>query len=341
MRSLVFMKYVEVKRAHIVPRCYLSNFAVDGSVILHVDGQSVPHPVSIDDAAVRKTFYRRHRPDGTPIDDFEWSLSQLENVIAPMLPRVSEDWPYLDTTEKGKLAEFFAIQFVRGPRWKRWWETESRKSFEEWRRNPEPTLHNGIWLPLTHGAINEIENKMLQDTAWLTRMTSSANKLIDILGSMRWNLIEFEEPLLAISDHPVVAWPIAESYRRPEPNRAGVGALNFLEVRVSIAPRLAIIMTWQDLSDGDRPIAGSEEIAANINAFMVANAERQWMHAPGVTVPIASGYLDPIAPQLIPEYGREEAESSNIRKTVSENVQPKLGEDFRRSANIVRATARV
>lgn len=32
---------------------------------------------SVRDAAVRTDFYRRERWDGTPIDDIEWSFSQL------------------------------------------------------------------------------------------------------------------------------------------------------------------------------------------------------------------------------------------------------------------------
>jgi len=33
--------------------------------------------ISIRDAAVRKDFYKRTRPDGTVIYDVEWSLSTL------------------------------------------------------------------------------------------------------------------------------------------------------------------------------------------------------------------------------------------------------------------------
>jgi Protein of unknown function (DUF4238) len=333
------MKYPEVKRAHIVPRCYLLNFAVEESVVLNVDGKAIPKPTSIDDAAVRRTFYRRYRPDGTPIDDVEWSLSQLEGVIGSMLPAVREAWPYA-MPEKAKLAEFFAFQLVRGPRWKQWREEEARKRIEEQRRNPEPILHNGLWLPVTHKTINELEERLLSETEWLVRMMSIANKLVDVFGSMRWHLIEFDRPLLAISDHPVVGWHTKADLRHPEPNAAGVGALNFLEVRVPISPTLALLMTWQDLPDAEKPSLGSEAIAANINAFTVANAERQWMHQPGSTPPIARGYLPPAAPMLISGYGPSEVEASEVRRLVSKNIQPKLGENFGDTAEIVTARVR-
>jgi hypothetical protein len=333
------MKYPEVKRAHIVPRCYLLNFAAEGRVMLSVDEKAIPNPTSVDDAAVRKTFYRRYRPDGTPIDDVEWSLSQLEDVVGPMLPHVQQAWPYA-TEEKGKLAEFFAFQFIRGPRWKKWREEEARKRIEEHRRNPEPILRNGIWLPVTHKTINELEEKLLSETEWLVRMMSLANKLIDIFGSMRWHLIEFDKPLLVISDHPVVGWHSKADARRPEPNAPGVGALNFLEVRVPISPRLALLMTWQDLPDAEESIPGTEAVAANCNAFTIANAERQWMHQPGSTPPVARGYLPPVAPVLIPGYGRGEVEASEVRRAVSANLQPKLGENFGNTAEIVTARSR-
>jgi hypothetical protein len=327
-------KYPEVRRAHIVPRCYLQNFAVDEAVMLNVDGKPIPSPISIDAAAVRKTFYRRYRPDGTPIDDVEWSLAQMEGVIAPMLRLIRESWPYRDVEDKAMLAEFFAFQLVRGPRWKRWREEEARKKIDETRRNPEPIQHNGIWIPVTHRTINELEIKLLSETEWLVRMMSLASKLIDILGSMRWHLIEFDRPLLAISDHPVVEWHRKADVRRPGPNALGIGALNFLEIRVPISPKLALLMTWQDLPDAASVIPGTEETAANMNAFTIANADRQWMYQPGSTPPVAQGYLPPIAPTLIPGYGPSEVEASRVREMVTENIQPKLGETLESSPEI-------
>jgi len=323
------MEYTEVKKAHIVPRCYFANFAVDKAVMLNVDGRPLKQPISIDDAAIRKTFYRRYRPDGTPIDDIEWSLSQLEGGVAQILQDVRATWPPRLEEEKGPLAEFFAMQFVRGPRWKAWREERAREMIATKRRNPEPIRRDsGLLIAVTQKALNETEDQLLSETEWLTRMMLVANKLIHGFGAMRWHLIEFNEPLLAISDHPVVAWPLDADYRQPEPTPAGLGVLNFLEVRVPISPTLALLMTWQDLPDAPDPIAGSEDIAANINAFTISNSDRQWMHMPGEQVPIAKGYLDPISTKLVPGYGKDEVEISAVRQKVLDVVQPKLGEDI-------------
>lgn len=342
------MEFTEVKNAHIVPRGYLKNFAVDEKVMLNVDGKALDGPISIDNAAIRRRFYRRFRPDGTPIYDIEWSLSQLEDVVVPMLGAVERRWP-LPLEEKHALAEFFAYQFVRGPRWKKWREEMARETIAKHRRNPEPVLHNGIWIPQTQQQINEEEDRLLGETEWLTRMMVIANRLITAFGSMRWYLLKFDQPLLAISDHPVVAWPLSTSYRRPEPTPAGLGVLNFLEVRIPISPALALLMTWQDLPDGADIFAGSEEIAANINSFTIANAERQWMYMPDCHVPLADGYVDPISAELVPRYGPTEVHASGVRRTVGNLLQRKIGQDIhdavdengRMHAQVVNASERL
>lgn len=322
------MEYTEVKKAHIVPRSYLKNFGVEDAVMLSVDSKPPIGPVSIDNAAIRRSFYRRFRPDRTPIYDVEWSLSELESAIAPLLPHVKEGWPLPCIEVKGALAEFFAFQFVRGPRWKKWREELAQEAVDNFRRNPEPVLHNGIWIPATQRQINETEDKLLSETEWLTRMMVIANRLITAFGSMRWHLIEFEAPLLVISDHPVVAWPIDSPCRRPEPTPAGLGVLNFLEVRAPISPTLGLMMTWQEPPDHAQILRGSEEIAANFNAFTIANADRQWMYRPGSPPPVADGYLDPVSKELINGYGADEMKGSKVRAQVTELLERKQGQDI-------------
>jgi len=318
--------FPQVKSAHIVPRSYLMNFSVDGQVQLNIDGRQLPNPVSIDDAAVRNTFYRRRRPNGTPIDDVEWSLSQMEGALAPLIQDLGANWPPRLETVKAPLSEFFAFQFVRGPRWKKWREEKLRGWLEELRRNPEPIrLPSGLLLAVTQKRINEMEDHALSETEWLTRMMVISGSLLAIFLAMTWHLVEFDEPCLAISDHPVVSWPRAGGARLPQPNLEDLGALNFLEVRAPVSPNLALLMTWSPPPDGDKPIVGTEDIAANMNAFTIANADRQWMSMPGSDVPLADGLLDPISPALIPGYGPAQAEGSQMRERVGESVQKRLG----------------
>ena len=112
------MAYPKVERAHVVPRCYLKQFAEYDMIGMRLVGETTTRKViSIDDAAVRKQFYRRTRPDGTPIDDIEWSLSHIESAAAPLLQNLGDRWP-LSFEAKAILAELFSVQLVRGTRWK-------------------------------------------------------------------------------------------------------------------------------------------------------------------------------------------------------------------------------
>jgi hypothetical protein len=337
------VEYPLVKKGHIVPRSYLLNFAVDGQVCLNIDGRQLRHPVSIDDAPVRGPFYRRHRRDGTPIDDVEWSLSELEGAVAPIIQDVRGNWPPQLDTVKAPLAEFFAFQFIRGPRWKEWHEKKTREFIEQVRLNPEPVFERGLWIPMSPGRIDELEVRLLSETTWLTRMMALSNRILSVFASMTWHLVEFDEPVLAISDHPVVSWSLDGRRRLPEPHQHDLGVLNFLEVRAPISPTIALLMTWAEPPDTPKPMIGGPELAANLNAFSIANAERQWMSMPGSTVAMADGPFDPISTALLPGYGAAQAESSPIRKRVSESVERKIGtelheqvdENGRQSAEIV------
>jgi hypothetical protein len=59
--------YPKVERAHVVPRCWLRQFAEDELIGMRLVGEAESKLILIDDAAIRKRFYRRTRPDGTSI----------------------------------------------------------------------------------------------------------------------------------------------------------------------------------------------------------------------------------------------------------------------------------
>jgi len=317
------VEYPQVKHAHIVPRAYLVNFAdEDKRLTMRLIGSAASRVISIRDAAVRTDFYKRARRDGTVIYDVEWSLSHLEGVAAPVLREIAERWP-LDLDDRGKLAAFFGYQLVRGPRWKAWHEGNTHKILEGYRRlglipaDPEGKLSEA---EIIAGAKQEL----LTDTERLTRMLSLAPKAASIVGSMHWSLVEFNSLIVATSDHPVVAWPLAERSRRPQPTPFEVGLLETLEVRAPVSSRHAIVMTWLDEPDG--PIVrGARSHAANINAFTAAQAERQWFHLPGVSPPLATGLPLPISPELVRPYNQAAARRSWRRSEITRRIQPKLG----------------
>jgi hypothetical protein len=249
----------------------------------------------IENVGTRRRFYRRTRPEtGTQINDVEWSLGQGEAAATPLLRSFAERWPF-STEEKGQLAELFAYQLLRGPRWKAEYEEGTRRFVAEYDQRPD------VDIPP-----EELEAQtavFLSDSFRLTRMFTMAKTATSVLGSMRWTLVEFPTPVVATSDHPVVLWPGVE----PRPPQAvqvtDVGILECIEIRLPLSSSGAVLMTWSDMADEDHTrVRGKRDHAANLNAFTVANADRQWFHLPGPPAPRASGKLLPVSMQFIPNY---------------------------------------
>jgi hypothetical protein len=330
--------YPRVDRSHIVPVGYLRRFAVDGKLMMHLVGKTTSRPISPRDAGVRGAFYRRTRPDGTTIDDVEWSLSQLENNTLPLLPKVRDLWP-LTPDVKQKIAQLFGYQFVRGPHWRTWYERMTRDFVTERVRGEEMAIRADESLA-TEEEVQEFEQYLLGSTPRTTRMLSLGPKIASLLGSMHWTLIEFHSPLLATSDHPVVLWPLYERSSRPRFMPLDNGMFATLEIRAPISPRLAVVMTWLDDEDTATPTRGSNEMAANLNAFTIAQAEVQWFHSPERVPPRASGQLLPLSPRLSRGYGPGAVLSSRRRQTIQEKIQARIGDDLTQDVEIVVAERR-
>lgn len=308
------MEYPEVKDAHIVPRSYLRNFADGKSISIRIVGKSnVKVDSSIDRAGTRKKYYRRRRPDGATIDDVEWSLSKAEAAAATILRGLETHWP-LSPYQKGAVASLFAAQLVRGPRWMKWRTSATNEYLDEQREAGK--LPNGF------------ADMILSDTSRLLQMLEMARKLASAFGSTHWTLVEFNSPVIVTSDHPIVLWPLAAGARRPEPTPPSVGIMATLEIRVPVSPRLAILMTWCDLPD-DAPnrVRGSRHHAAALNAFTIAEAERQWFHHPDSAAPTTDGLILPLGPQLVPSYGVHTALASRRRAKADAIMQALVGTD--------------
>jgi len=129
----VSVLYPSVYRAHIVPKGYLRSFAIDGKIAVRKVGETTSDLKPVERAGTRPRFYRRTRPNGTKIDDIEWSLSHIEDKAAPILRGLDDLWP-LGDHGKSVLAELFGYQLVRGPRWADWHEAYVRELLRESRQ---------------------------------------------------------------------------------------------------------------------------------------------------------------------------------------------------------------
>jgi hypothetical protein len=308
--------YPKVKKAHIVPRMYLASWAVDGKISVRLvrEGQRLIQP--IENVGIRRRFYRRQRPDGTEIDDVEWTLSEIEKNAAPVLASLEDDWP-LGREAKLGLATLLAVQLLRGPRWKGEWLEGTHRFLEEYPDPPEVPPEE----------LQREREKLLGDTTRLIHMLSMAPTMATVLVSMHWTLLEFGADVIATSDHPLVTWP-GLSARGPEASPFSVGVLECGEIRFPLSPRRALLMTWTDTPDDERTrVRSMRHHARNLNAFTVSNADRQWFHVPDTSPPVGSGSFLPLSSELLHGYTREAAAKSQRRAATSAEVHAKIGRD--------------
>jgi len=162
-------------------------------------------------------------------------------------------------------------------------------------------------------ARKRIIDAFLDPTQGFLTMLTTAVKMATVLAHMRWQVLRFNRPLLAYSDHPVVLWPMDLATSAPFA-RQGLGPLSALEIRVPIAPEAAILMNWVDRSD-EAAVPVGARAAAELNAFTVAQADRQWMHRPGSEPEVPKGVFAPISRLVEPSYDRSALLSSARRRT--------------------------
>jgi len=306
----VSANYPNVYRAHIVTQGYLRRFASDNKIAVRIGTSSVANIKSTDKAGVRPRAYRRERPhNGTLIDDVEWSLSHIENVAPPVLRSIDELWP-LETEDKAILAEFFGYQLVRGPSWLAWQDERALALVD----------NVGRVLPDRGRELDDLEVQAVSQTQRLGTMLDSGPRVAAIFGCMHWTLIDFSRPVLVTSNEPVVGWPSQEAPRTPQPSPHGLpDSLDFLEFRVPISSARAILMTWLDVPDAQMPrVTGNRQHAANLNAFTIANADREWFHLPGLNPPFApASRLVPLSTELLPGYSSRVVALSRRRAEVA------------------------
>lgn len=286
---------------------------------------TTPHKIG-----VQRDLYQRNRPSGERSDDIERvSLGNIESEAFPILQRIDSRWP-LSSHDKGMLARFVGVQLVRVPRWFAWHESFAKKAHRE-------HLDRGDFRAKSEEHdVSEVDvyrahvDMELDGTRKLLRMLSLGAKAGTTIGSMTWSLLRFDAPRLALADHPVVVWPLEAGARfagRAEP--ASIGLLNFLEVRLPIAPDAALLMAWGDRPDTPNAIHCRRRHAENLNAFTIAEAEHQWIHVPGKEPRSVAGPWQPLAPELLPGYSVAAARDSVIRADVSADLNANLGDESR------------
>jgi hypothetical protein len=277
-------------RHHYLPQGAQRPFADERGKVAVVGANSERFETSPVNVGLEGDLYLRERPSGQKSDDIETvSLADIDDKAAPILQGMRERWP-LSGQEKLRIATYIGVQLVRGPRWFDYHEAFTRDAYREY-------LESGEFRAIAekHG-VSEQEvydahvRAHVDDTPKLLTMLQTGAKVGSAVGSMTWCLLSFDSPCLALADHPVCAWPVEAGGRlasRVDPGTTGL--LNFLEVRLPVAPDLALLMAWADRPDPPTPSRCKSHHAKNLNAFWIAEAERHWIHRPGTSVRAGAG----------------------------------------------------
>jgi hypothetical protein len=270
---------------------------------------------NIDRVGTRRYAYQRIRPDGEAIDDTEWSLAHIESAVQPVLAEIVGRWP-LTLEDKATLAEFIAVQLVRGPRW---WADRRRLVHEV----EADALANGLTGPdgiprrVSRDEIEGSIERLLDNTMRDTDMFRLSRRLSTVTCSMSWTLLTFDRDVLALSDHPVVVWPAdAPRWRRRGAFGMRSAPIDAAEIRMPVSPRAALLMTWRDSGDDPLPRRGTLRDARSINEPMIGQADTQWLRVPDSSPLRASGAVNAIASTIWRRYDTSAVRRSSVRRRV-------------------------
>lgn len=296
------VSYPTVEEGHIVPKTFQKAWVVDGRVKVHEVGVNKPCRLRpLKKTGVRKAPYRRERPSGERIDDVEASLNVIEMKATEPLRALNRGEP-LTTERKGILAQFFGIQLVRSNVFQ-----EGRGEISEFLRQVPADAMKPELLDKASGDLDQARELLVMrymgSTEAMMAMLQYGTKLGGILGLMRWQLIHFKKPRVVYSDHPVVLWPLGLPETQPF-SRQRLGPHETLEIRVPIGPSVGLLMNWIDEND-DSGMEAPPTVAAEFNAFTVAQAELEWMHQPGREPWIPWRKFAPLTRLIQPDYGRD------------------------------------
>lgn len=303
--------FPNVKQGHVLPRVLQANWAVGGMVDVRLAGTTRSFRGNINDVGTRRRAYQRVRPNGEKVDDTEWSLSVIESAVQPVLRDVEALWPLPDE-ERATLAEFIAVQIVRGPNW---WADRARmvREVADEARRGRITAPAGSPRAISEADIETSEAWLLDNTLRDTDMLRISRKLCSVLSGMTWSLLKFEQDVVALSDHPVVVWP-AKFDRWSRGFASSAAMIDALEIRMPLGPQLALLMTWRDAHDDRHPLTPDRRHARSLNELTIAQADKHWLWKPGSSPLRGTGTMKPISPTIWRAYSRDAVYRSKIRR---------------------------
>ena len=255
------------RHSHIVPQGYLRAWCDDGVLATGRPGSRATQLLPPQTVGVRRGFYAERQLDGTYVDRLEPAMSPVESDAVALMRSAEEHWP-LGGSDRATLAEFMALQFVRTPAWRAWYEHALRNAIGDLRAD-------GAHRP---EVVAEASEFMRTDEERHRGMLFKLPLIGTLIANMHWTLLRTGAPRLATSDHPFAPVPISGEPAPAHPIPAG-GLMNAAEFRFALSPRHLLLLTWLD--EIDEPVGKlAIEHVRNHNSVVIAQAEEHWFHHP-------------------------------------------------------------
>ncbi len=298
---------------HIVTRSQIDLFAAERRVECHFpDGTH--RLVGSRNVGVRKNFYSVKGADGSLSTGFERAINPIETNGIVVLREIDDRWPMNDV-DRVFLCEFLALQAVRSPAYRRFFEVRRDASLRERAADIDPARQR------------ELESAVLSDQFTIENVTGQIAKMATLFGSMHATLLRFGAPRLLCSDHPLVPVPFMSADGAPISAMPDVGVLNTIEFRFPISSDRALLLTWREHDDDFPVFTGRLHHMKSINASVRDQAEQHWFHRPEISAPCASGPLLPLSFELFDDYKLSDAVDSERRRQAQATIDHMIDHD--------------
>lgn len=297
------------RRNHIATAGYLRAWTEpDG----RLQAVSKTHPASRSRRPAKVAFRDRFfAAEVAPVAEQRLAAYEVRGVEA--LRRLRSRWP-LDAADEDRhrIACLIAIHLWRNPAGQRQLLRVQQHSLG--RRLPE---YAARWTP---SQLESFLREVSSPRFLVEMMLDDLLKGGSVIASMHWTILEFADTLLATSDQPVGVMPLLDQDGdAPIMPTPATGLIGSEEVRFPVGPRHALLMTWLSEPDDGPPLRVGDDIAANLNRSVIAQADKEWFHHPArrptTLVPgdFAIAGCSPLGSALLDRYDRAHAHGSRRR----------------------------
>src|SRR5205823_6349250 len=100
-----------------------------------------------------------------------------------------------------------------------------------------------------------------------------------------------------------------------------------------------VLMTWADLPDRAEPVAAPAPYAGEMNALVIAQADKQWMHRLGPEPPVVVGPIRPLSRAFEDRYTAEAVRTSRRRAMTAQYLHRVRNRRFINDIQVVTVNA--